>query len=180
MWCLKTSYNSICDSIVYVVFLPFKFSSNKEDINSTESRFHTSVLSRSEGGFSCGIKMVVILEVLQNFVRSHQPLWMMLSGGRDPDNNFHGTHVGPVGPRWAPCWPHEPCYQGRFQESINSKRNFQKLWPALWLLGLLQAQPYKIWVYIYIYICIYMYIYVYIYITSPDGNTCTFTICCFL
>ena len=21
-------------------------------------------------------------------------------------------HLGPVGPRWAPCWPHEPCYQG--------------------------------------------------------------------
>ena len=24
----------------------------------------------------------------------------------------HGAHLGPVGPRWAPCWPHEPCYQG--------------------------------------------------------------------
>ena len=21
-------------------------------------------------------------------------------------------HLGPAGPRWAPCWPHEPCYQG--------------------------------------------------------------------
>ena len=24
----------------------------------------------------------------------------------------HGAHLGPDGPRWAPCWPHEPCYQG--------------------------------------------------------------------
>ena len=24
----------------------------------------------------------------------------------------HGAHLGPVGPIWAPCWPHEPCYQG--------------------------------------------------------------------
>ena len=24
----------------------------------------------------------------------------------------HGSHMGPVGSRWAPCWPHEPCYQG--------------------------------------------------------------------
>ena len=24
----------------------------------------------------------------------------------------HGAHLGPVSPRWAPCWPHEPCYQG--------------------------------------------------------------------
>ena len=26
----------------------------------------------------------------------------------------HGAHLGPVGPRCAPCWPHEPCYQGEF------------------------------------------------------------------
>ena len=25
----------------------------------------------------------------------------------------HGAHLGPVGPRWAPFWPHEPYYQGR-------------------------------------------------------------------
>ena len=24
----------------------------------------------------------------------------------------HGAHLGPIGPRWASCWPHEPCYQG--------------------------------------------------------------------
>ena len=24
----------------------------------------------------------------------------------------HGAHLGPTGPRWAPCWPHESCYQG--------------------------------------------------------------------
>ena len=23
-----------------------------------------------------------------------------------------GAHLGPVSPRWAPYWPHEPCYQG--------------------------------------------------------------------
>ena len=22
------------------------------------------------------------------------------------------AHLGPGGPRWAPCWPNEPCYQG--------------------------------------------------------------------
>ena len=25
-----------------------------------------------------------------------------------------GAHLGPVVPRWAPCWPHEPCYLGQF------------------------------------------------------------------
>ena len=24
----------------------------------------------------------------------------------------HGAHLGPTGPRCAPCWPHEPCYLG--------------------------------------------------------------------
>ena len=26
----------------------------------------------------------------------------------------HGAHLGPVGPRWAPCWPHEPRYLGSY------------------------------------------------------------------
>ena len=29
------------------------------------------------------------------------------------DSKEHGAHLGPVGPRSAPCRPHEPCYQGR-------------------------------------------------------------------
>ena len=31
----------------------------------------------------------------------------------------HGTHLGPVGPRWAPCWPHEACYQGHTVQLLN-------------------------------------------------------------
>ena len=27
----------------------------------------------------------------------------------------HGVHLGTTGPRWTPCWPHEPCYLGCFQ-----------------------------------------------------------------
>ena len=29
----------------------------------------------------------------------------------------HGAHLGPVVPRWAPCWPHEPCYLGSYRPS---------------------------------------------------------------
>ena len=28
----------------------------------------------------------------------------------------HGAHLGPVGPRWASCWSHEPCYQGIYPQ----------------------------------------------------------------
>ena len=24
----------------------------------------------------------------------------------------HGAHLGPIGTRWAPCWPHKLCYLG--------------------------------------------------------------------
>ena len=30
----------------------------------------------------------------------------------------HGAHLGPVGPRWAPCWPHEPWYQRLDTEAV--------------------------------------------------------------
>ena len=37
----------------------------------------------------------------------------------------HGAHLGPVGPRWAPCWPHEPCYQGHFALTIDVNDTFR-------------------------------------------------------
>ena len=30
----------------------------------------------------------------------------------------HGAHLGPVGPRWAPCWPNEPCYLGDYKDLL--------------------------------------------------------------
>ena len=31
------------------------------------------------------------------------------------DIKIHGANLGPVGPRWDPCWPQKPCYQGRYR-----------------------------------------------------------------
>ena len=42
-----------------------------------------------------------------NMLRTKVLPWQQSSWGQ------HGTHLGPVGPRWAPCWPHEPCYLGK-------------------------------------------------------------------
>ena len=37
-------------------------------------------------------------------------------------------NLGPVGPRWALCWPHEPCYQDiHYESSISWPRNWTKL-----------------------------------------------------
>ena len=30
----------------------------------------------------------------------------------------HGVHLGPTGPRWAPCWPHKLCYLGILERSL--------------------------------------------------------------
>ena len=38
--------------------------------------------------------------------------WAMLPGGLYWGQ--YGAHLGPTGPRWAPCCPHEPCYLGTF------------------------------------------------------------------
>ena len=32
------------------------------------------------------------------------------TGYNVPDSKVHGAHLRPTGPRWAPYWPHEPCY----------------------------------------------------------------------
>ena len=39
----------------------------------------------------------------------------------------HGAHLGPAGPRWAPCWPHEPCYQGSVVTLVLEKQR-GKIW----------------------------------------------------
>ena len=33
-----------------------------------------------------------------------------------PESKVYRAHMGPTGPRWAPCWPHEPCYLGPFSK----------------------------------------------------------------
>ena len=32
-----------------------------------------------------------------------------------PASKVHGAGMGPFAPRSAPCWPHEPCYQGSYE-----------------------------------------------------------------
>ena len=41
--------------------------------------------------------------------------WWQGSGGQ------HGAHLGPTGPRWAPCWPHELCYLGIVPDQVTAQ-----------------------------------------------------------
>ena len=45
--------------------------------------------------------------------------------GMIPDSKVHGAYMGPVsvgptGPSWAPCWPHELCYLGWYGDRFIS------------------------------------------------------------
>ena len=54
-------------------------------------------------------------------IASHWVL-MICSPWKQGSWGQHGVHLGPTGPRWAPCWPHELCYLGWF---------WLKLYPCL-------------------------------------------------
>ena len=45
----------------------------------------------------------------QNPINTHLTLALT---GKIPNSKVHGAHLGPTGPRWAPCWPHKLCYFG--------------------------------------------------------------------
>ena len=42
----------------------------------------------------------------------------------------HGAHLGPTGPRWAPCWPNESCYLWTilFDKKGGFALNLQSIW----------------------------------------------------
>ena len=48
----------------------------------------------------------------------------------------HGAHLGPAGPRWVPCWPHEFCPLGcKISWSIKAARLVVWIIDALWNLS---------------------------------------------
>ena len=56
------------------------------------------------GGVGGILFLILLIVCVAAFLR-----WVL-----DPDSEVHGAHLGPTGPRWAPCWPHELCYVGTF------------------------------------------------------------------
>ena len=52
--------------------------------------------------------------------------WLTYHDFAHPDSNMGvptWAHLGPTGPRWAPCWPHEPCYLGSYDS-----RKSRQMW----------------------------------------------------
>ena len=51
---------------------------------------------------------LLVTSSLDGWARTQSDPWFAVAC---PDGMGHAW--GPVGPRWAPCWPHEICYQGK-------------------------------------------------------------------
>ena len=73
--------------------------------------------------------------------------WSFVRGARTqnfgvnvrPNNQAHGANMGPTwvlsAPRWAPCWPHEPCYQGWYVTSVTPSVHESKCNSHAWSLS---------------------------------------------
>ena len=60
--------------------------------------------------------------------------------------------MGPTGPMWAPCWPHEPCYQGVFIPLIIIFKWKCCLWPLH-----ITKFIFTFFMCMYVYLCTYMH-----------------------
>ena len=74
----------------YLHFVPLKCGTIIPDID--------GLVSEGIGGFT-GQNWLVATKRLALIARFMGPTW---------------GHLGPTGPRWAPCWPHELCYLGDY------------------------------------------------------------------
>ena len=64
-----------------------------------------------------------------------------------------GAHMGPTGPRWAPCWPHKPCYQGtsrtnhRLRKPTLSLSQSASWYDVFQFVGLPSYEPWVMYIY---------------------------------
>ena len=89
-------------------WLNFRWPSCCKRLQSSQ-RGHLSV--SVNGNFTVNHRKLIrsaILQLVQLTTTTKSKLALQIAKFIGPT---YGAHLGPVGPRWAPCWPHEPCYQ---------------------------------------------------------------------
>ena len=91
--------------------------------------------------FCCGLVPAYFTHILQITLKKKCPIigdaipkngdnWSNCSSRNSPVSwGQHGTHLGPTGPRWAPCWSHELCYLGQCRAVITHSV-FSKILPT--------------------------------------------------
>ena len=70
--------------------------------------FHDIEMEQEVENLSCGIQGPVFM-----FTTDAMNVdYLATKTGYHSDSKVHGANMGPTGPRWAPCRPHELCYLG--------------------------------------------------------------------
>ena len=129
--CLK--HYSVCSTCVLVVSV-FSMSSDVY-IRVSRSVFCNGWVNKQGRGFlwSCVVSFCCtplpnetnhwsITYRLPTLEQCHEgPPWRQNSWAQN------GAQLGPAGPRWAPCWSHEPCYLGSYHWEPIDKHNFVPL-----------------------------------------------------
>ena len=104
------------------------------DVRLNSKVIHSTFSTITSFEISCGISfgnflMKLLCDCIWNFIRNTTASYEMILRNfglvddlldmrcfdklvliMHPDSKVHGAHLGR--PRWAPCWSHEPCYQG--------------------------------------------------------------------
>ena len=100
---------------MYIYCLPCQVQGDLVQVDSTGIRPHDNIQIVRQGLFYTVRLIKEQVEVRWDGGRDTGLPWQQGSWGQ------HGAHLGPTGPRWAPCWPHELCYLGW--------KHFPHYWP---------------------------------------------------
>ena len=104
----------------------------------------------------CNIFWYIYIQFLGGKMKTirHVKLWKTSNPRKQSSWSQHGAQLGPVDPRWAPCWPHEHCYQGYFPQQTggNVVGKFLTVLikiPNLWLSVSINQHFYVLFLYAY-------------------------------
>ena len=114
IWCYECSYAGKCTyfKICYALLICTALSGgHKKKCKYGEIKLCGKKRKKIDSRLSSStIESTVMFPNDVNASRPHQLHQLQLAY---PNSNIHGqqgAHLGPTGPRWAPCLPHEPCY----------------------------------------------------------------------
>ena len=54
----------------------------------------------------------IVIDSCELIIPQGYPVYPSIVHSAGAFSDQHGAHLGPTGPSWAPCWPHELCYLG--------------------------------------------------------------------
>ena len=95
-------------------------------VNALVLEEHNSSALAMEIPLSCNKTLHWYVDMIPRRWYSHQSWFSITLRARFMGPTW--AHLGPTGPRWAPCWPHEHCYLGILSPKNLSTINLIQIW----------------------------------------------------